>query len=105
MKVFNLEQGLKLHSAISWFKQNSFVLKVFQLEQGLKFSNRKSQLQINAIGFIFYYLFLLLYINVLIDINIKSAAPKKWDFCPNMSPNLFPTMKPNPDIIAVIIPI
>ena len=45
------------------------------------------------------------YINVLIDINIKSAAPKKWDFCPNMSPNLFPTMKPNPDIIAVIIPI
>ena len=45
------------------------------------------------------------YINVLIDINIKSAAPKKWDFCPSMSPNLFPTMKPNPDIIAVIIPI
>ena len=45
------------------------------------------------------------YINVLIDINIKSAAPKKWDFCPSMSPNLFPTMKPNPDIIAVITPI
>ena len=76
LKVFNLEQGLKLHSAISWFKQNSFVLKVFQLEQGLKFSNRKSQLQINAIGFIFYSL-LLNHINVLIDINIKSAAPKK----------------------------
>ena len=40
-----------------------------------KFSNKKSQLQINAIGFFIICFFS--YINVLIDINIKSAAPKK----------------------------